>query len=256
MLKKLRYKLDTLSKRIRKKQHFIDFSHLISGERFRLTSLRKKYKGHRCFIIATGPSLNQTNLTELSDEFTFAVKSFLFSGIDRFKLVPSFFCWSDRQTLQDNISYFPKAKPDRMICFFPFFLRRYIQKNLKWNTKDVYFINDIYGLEVHKGIFFESADNKLLCSGSVIIDYCIPLAIHMGFNPIYLIGCDHDSPDGVRYFDGKSTSLSGGCTPWKIVDQAFSVVKKHADAKGIKIYNATEGGRLEIFERVTLKDII
>lgn len=143
-----------------------------------------------------------------------------------------------------------------MICFFPFFLRRYILKNLKWNPNDLYFINDIYEWEVHQGNFSVEADNKLFCSGSVIIDYCIPLAIHMGFNPIYLVGCDHDSPNGVRYFDGKSTSLSGGSTPWEIVDQAFAVVKKYADSKGIKIYNATEGGRLEIFERVTLKDIV
>lgn len=31
---------------------------------------------------------------------------------------------------------------------------------------------------------------------------------------------------------------------------AYQKIKKYADKKGIKIYNATRGGYLEIFERV------
>ena len=37
--------------------------------------------------------------------------------------------------------------------------------------------------------------------------------------------------------------------------QGYCVVKKYAQEHGIKIQNATRGGKLEIFERVNLDDL-
>ena len=233
-----------------------DLKFLFSGEKLRIRHLKNRYAGRKCFIIATGPSLNLTNLASLSDEFTFAVKSFLFSGIERFKLVPSFYCWSDRGTLEKNLARFPQTKPSRMICFFPFSLRRFILKNLRWKPDQLYFIDDVYEWNVHLGKFSVDADKKLYCSGTVIIDYCIPLAIFMGFNPIYLIGCDQEHNNAIRHFDGNKMPLSGISTPWQIVNQSFETVKSYADVNNIKIYNATKGGSLEVFERVSLEDAL
>lgn len=233
-----------------------DLRFQLSGEKLKIRLLKKKYYGQRCFIIATGPSLNKTNLASLSHEFTFAVKSFLFSGIDRFRLLPSFYCWSDRGTLESNIARFPNASPSGMISFFPFSMRRFIYKNLAWTSNHMYFIDDVYDWRVHSGTFSVDADRKLYCSGSVIIDYCIPLAIYMGFNPIYLIGCDQENHNFARHFDGNKIPLSGMSTPWHIINQSFETVKRYADINNIKIYNATKGGCLEVFERVDLEEVL
>jgi lipopolysaccharide biosynthesis glycosyltransferase len=231
-------------------------SFLASGESNRIRKLRNKYQGNRCFIIATGPSLNSTNIQSLSNEYTFAVKSYLFSGIEKFNLVPTFFCWSDRGTLLDKISLFPATQPEGMTSFFPFTIRNQILRRLKWRREKLYFIRDIYDWNVQKGIFSTEADHLLHCSGSVVIDYCIPLAIYMGFNPIYLVGCDQNQPGGVRHFDGNSKPLSGVSTPWESVNQAFEVVKKYAHDNGIEIYNATNGGELDVFERISLEEVV
>jgi len=37
--------------------------------------------------------------------------------------------------------------------------------------------------------------------------------------------------------------------------RAYKVVKNYVDKNGIKIYNATRGGYLELFERVSIDDI-
>ena len=233
-----------------------DLRYLLSGEKHKIKHLKNRYSGRRCFIIATGPSLNKTNLASLSPEFTFAVKSFLFSGIDRFRLVPSFYCWSDRGTLESNIARFPHANPSGMMSFFPFSMRRFIYENLKWSRDRMYFIDDVYEWRVHSGTFSVDADRKLYCSGSVVIDYCIPLAIYMGFNPIYLIGCDQEDHNSARHFDGNKIPLSGVSTPWHIINQSFETVKKYADANNIKIFTATKGGCLEVFERVDLEQAL
>jgi len=34
------------------------------------------------------------------------------------------------------------------------------------------------------------------------------------------------------------------------VERAYKTAKKYADRHGVKIYNATRGGNLEVFERV------
>jgi hypothetical protein len=227
-----------------------------SSERTKIRSYKNKYQGKRCFIIATGPSLNSTNIQLLSGEHTFAVKSFILSGIEKFHVVPSFFCWSDRATLLDKMNLFPAAQPEGMICFFPFAIRRKVLSGLNWDRSKLCFIRDIYEWNVQKGIFSTEADHLLHCSGSVIIDYCIPLAIYMGFNPIYLVGCDQSSPGGVRHFDGNSTPFSGISTSWETINDAFEVVNKYACDHGIKIYNATNGGALNVFERVSLEEVM
>ena len=227
-----------------------------SNEKSKIRFFKNKYQGKRCFIIATGPSLNSTNLQLLSAEHTFAVKSYILSGIEKFNHIPSFFCWSDRATLLDKMNLFPESLPEGMTCFFPFAIREKVLSHLKWDRSKLCFIRDIYEWNVQKGIFSTEADHLLHCSGSVVIDYCIPLAIYMGFNPIYLVGCDQSSPGGVRHFDGNSTPFSGISTSWDTINEAFEVVNKYACDHGVKIYNATNGGSLNVFERVSLEEVV
>ena len=229
----------------------------LSGESSRHRTFRDRYKGERCFIIGTGPSLNSTNLEALSGEYTFAVKSYIFSGIEHFNLSPSFFCWSDRGTLIKSLPYLLPLIPEGMTCFFPFAVRDQVNHFLGSGRRNIFFIRDIYEWNVHRGLFSADPTDLLHCSGSVIVDYCIPLAIYMGFKQIYLVGCDHSiGPNGVRHFDGRREPLSGASTPWDIITQAYQVVAGYALDRGIQIFNATIGGELDVFPRVSLQDVV
>jgi hypothetical protein len=79
----------------------------------------------------------------------------------------------------------------------------------------------------------------------------------MGFKQIYLVGCDNSiGPNGVRHFDGRREPLSGVSTPWDIITQAYQVVAGYALDHGIQIFNATIGGELDVFPRVSLQDVV
>lgn len=74
----------------------------------------------------------------------------------------------------------------------------------------------------------------------------------MGFKEIYLLGVDftganeHGSKYGHFYAEKELVSVS-------YTDQvkaAYGKAQKYADEHGIKIYNATRGGKLEIFPRI------
>ena len=73
----------------------------------------------------------------------------------------------------------------------------------------------------------------------------------MGFKEIYLLGADCSYSDGkknhfIDYMKYNSDQFSDGSQMF----EAYKVAKKYADKNNIKIYNATRGGKLEIFERV------
>ena len=55
----------------------------------KLGALKDKHKGERCFIIGNGPSLKQTDLTKLKNEYTF--------GLNRIYL--AFRRWDSRRAI-------------------------------------------------------------------------------------------------------------------------------------------------------------
>ena len=111
---------------------------------------------------------------------------------------------------------------------------------------------------------------KYTCHGhTVIVDLCLPLAYYMGFREVYLLGCDcdyrlDDAPDfsDAYFYDiGKQTLppdspeyLTGA---WR--DRAFAsyeTLKRAFAAGGGAIYNATAGGKLEVFPRRAYEEVL
>ena len=81
------------------------------------------------------------------------------------------------------------------------------------------------------------------------------LAAYMGVKEIYLLGVDFTyggQEKNVEYTHFYGTDKSGNASIGyvKHVALAYQSAKEYADSHGIKIYNATRGGKLEIFERV------
>ena len=92
------------------------------------------------------------------------------------------------------------------------------------------------------------------------------MAVYMGFDEIYLIGIDHTFSriidENGNVHDGKLTkgeehasflgnyNMPNGSEVYK-VENAYRAARQYGEENNIKIYNATRGGELEIFERVT-----
>jgi len=76
----------------------------------------------------------------------------------------------------------------------------------------------------------------------------------MGFDKIYLIGCDCDY-SGLHRFDGLPTENKIQ-ENWPKLFNLCKICKSVYERDGREIINATVGGKLEIFKRKKLEEMI
>ena len=233
-----------------------------------LKAFRNIHSGGKCFIIGNGPSLCIDDLDKIYN-----------SGIKSFACNLIFKCY--KETLWRPEYYFftdgvgiKKTFEDREIL-------KYALRNCKYmfsrsNGELQTYADNLENLILFRQVFSRSEeefDFSTDCSEKVYIGYTVTyimfqMAIYMGFREIYLLGMDHDfSLDS----DYNSTMISkqgvdnhskilGNYPLWglpniKKTTLAYKSAKRYAEANGIKIYNATRGGKLEVFERVDFDKI-
>ena len=88
----------------------------------------------------------------------------------------------------------------------------------------------------------------------------IQLAVQWEYNPIYLLGCDLDFKpgNGNHFCDDYGDSIDEH-QAWalnKVMHYAHELAFAQAQARGVEIYNATPGGALEAYPRVTLEEVL
>lgn len=233
-------------KKYKKKQE-----NIIAG-RDNTYSYLRKYKnihnGERCFIIATGPSLAHTDFSALKHEYTFGVNALCM----KFKEMG----WKTNYFALSDYNAYKKMSPiltEEKMNFF-----------CTWFTKDnpycVFvptFIHNCYMVDYNKKIYTKDIESGI-GDGNTVVLQAIQIAAYMGFKDIYLLGvdCNYDLKEGELYFvdHGIRIPLQQGAGPRMIAD--FSVINRFAKEWGVNIYNASNGGMLEVFPRVNLKDII
>ena len=164
--------------------------------------LKDKHKGKRCFILGNGPSLKQEDLSALKDEIVFTVNQA--SRMPQFDAIrsdyhfwadPSFFQIDDSkaeyQDLLNTMHAVGRGNP-QLQCFFPIQFQWFVQKyHLEQDLNVRYFY--YYGM-----LLYDGWNGKIDYTGpvpcfSTVVQFCITMAIYMGFSEIYLLGCDNTS---------------------------------------------------------------
>jgi len=229
------------------------------------------FKGERCFIIGNGPSLNKHDLSLLEGEYSFGVNSFYYKTRET-GFRPFFYVVEDTSVMHENIDEIREYQaPFR---FFPT-----IYRDLLPESPNTFFF------QMDRGFYEKSSPNyavprfstdasKRLYCGQSVTYINLQLAFFMGFTEVYLIGMDFDYviPDSHKrsgdiilsdtddpnhfhkdYFGAgktwKDPKLERVLMNYKMADLAFSAV-------GRKIYNATVGGKLEVFDRVNYETLL
>ncbi len=247
---------------------------LTQGRRLRV--LKNIHAGERCFIIGNGPSLKMHDLTKLSDEKKFATNMFLVHPqLEEVNL--DYYCASDWVHWSQEGGFTPNLKQafrklPRCTFFFEYGCYPVYKRTAELQNRRVYFLFLDESHKVSVGFFRTDVEKPVYWGGSVVIDFCLPLAYYMGFENIYLIGCDYDWHGGAAqqfqssyfYEAGKDDrelekfglqSYAG--TPEHIAHAmgSFQVIKKYFEGSGRAIYNAGYGGKLEVFPRVNYDDL-
>lgn len=232
----------------------------------KIRKYKNLYKGQRCFIIGNGPSLKPEDLDRIKDEYTFAA--------NRIYNIYSKTCWRPTFYVSTDMDILKKEK----------------ENIKKWNHP-IMFINydakEIFGIDDHNVIYiflkgkFEKIRNRFVQNGvsndvsaystktQTVTCVSMELAMYMGFEEIYLLGVDHNfakyvGSDGKLVVDNSINSyfsgMKGGDSQAILyVDDTtacYKVVKEYADDNNVKIYNATRGGKLEVYKRVDFDSII
>lgn len=231
-----------------------------------LSVLQDKYIGRRCFLIGNGPSLRAEDLTRLHEhgEITFAFNR-IYNIFDATPWRPTFYISQDEKMLSgcaDIVDTLPL--PVKLIPI-----------QCKWYQN----------IEMHDATWFSictpEADNGKPLEFSDDVSHCIynantgmytaaQLAAYMGFKEIYFIGVDHHFhisqnnngeiivDDKVKdYFTDKYNEDRENLYIPNTERSTLTYValKEQCAKRGIKVFNATRGGKLEVFPRVNFDEL-
>jgi len=217
-----------------------------------LTRFKNINRGEKCFIVATGPSLQIKDLDMLKEkqEKTISMNK-IYLAFDQTEWRPDYYvvtdwrCISEDENIIKSMSVKNKFISDR----YEEFWREGIPKNIYRYHEHSFYVSG------KLPPFSETFEFGLYVSGTITYE-CIQLAAYMGFKEIYLIGVDFsfsaNYKDEVNHFvpNYYSPNSQAGVFLDKESLLSYLSAKKYADSHGIKIYNATRGGKLEVFERV------
>lgn len=237
-----------------KAAHFDNFSE----GRF-LSALKGIHNNKRCFIIGNGPSLAIHDLDILlkRKEISFAFNR-IYHIFDQTSWRPTYYISQDKKMLSGCY-----REVERMVTG-----RKFIPAEMKWyngiNMVGVNYFHIINSYKDDKPLFSDNIAKYVVNSNTVVFT-AIQFAVYMGIKEIYLIGVDHHfhtsinskgeivvDPTVKDYFsDDYNKDKENLYIPnIDLSTLTYVAAKEYADTHGIEIYNATRGGKLEVFPRV------
>lgn len=233
--------------------------------------LKNKHKGERCFVIGNGPSLTVEDLELLKGEITFAANR-IYTLFDRTDWRPTYYFCADYMLY--GADHRKINKIDAKLRFVP--LERALEAGEVYN-KITYYNRGANCIKIKDGKsvwgdfqFSDDAD-EIVCGGPTIIYDILQFAVYMGFSQIYLLGVDcsyalevledgsvvHNAVGKDHFDDDYSKGfLNVHALPLYAYRLAFQKAKEICETRGITIKNATRGGMLETFERISFDELI
>lgn len=231
---------------------------LLGNQYSDIRNLKGKYNGKRCFIICTGPSLTVEDLERIQGEYTFGMNSICLLA-DKTSFRPTFYGCNDLGVYKKLRSNIQQYCGNQVEVFVSDRIKRHgdikkgwhvFPENVAYHTYDRWFKQDFW-------CKFSSDCYRTVYGMHSITHSLIQIAAYMGFKKIYLLGADCSFPKG------KQIHFQDYGVPDTTIDTArerniagYEEVKKQMDKYGFKMFNATRGGALEVFERVNLDDLL
>ena len=228
------------------------------------TRLIKKFKdihkGETCFVIGNGPSMRYEDLDTIHklDIRSFACNK-IFLAFNDTDWRPDYFFVSDSKILKDINFDSIGMKKENM--FFP----RQFKKELKYGNfyerfKHNWLEHGAFSTDAHKGVY----------GCETIIAEALQFAYYMGFVRVYIIGVDFSynmksvNKENLTFENGEGNYfIKGYAKEGEILNlgnqQAniigFQAARETFEKNGREIYNATRGGKLEVFIRKDLDSV-
>lgn len=249
---------------------------------------RDIHKGKRCFILGSGPSVKNVDFSKLANEYTFTVNHF--ARFEKFEeLKTNYHVFGDERIFyssgnstinQESLDYLEKLNnSSKSIQYFIVYsAKRFFEDTRILTLSNInYFYNVLDFYKDYKEAFDIT---KAIPWFPTCIDYCIAIAIFMGFSEIYLLGCEctgfsklltSNSSQGSMQTYGyklsdnernrlkeqiKTYGAAEELQLWADIMKDYNFLETYSQKHNIKIINCTDGGILESFERKTLDEVL
>ncbi|MGA7193144.1 MAG: 6-hydroxymethylpterin diphosphokinase MptE-like protein [Anaerolineales bacterium] len=218
----------------------------------RIKAFKDIHKGKRAFIIGNGPSLKQTDLSKIKNEFTF--------GMNRIYLLFPELGFSTTYFVSINDLVIEQCADEIAALPIPKFIAWHAHRHFKTFPDELMFLYTTY-----TGPKFAYDMTRRVWEGATVTNVALQLAFYMGFQQVILIGVDHNF---TSKGDANKTVISTGDDPnhfsanyfgkgfrWQLPDLDTSEIgyQKARDAygkAGREVLDATVGGKLTIFPKV------
>lgn len=230
-----------------------------------LADYKGVHEGERCFIIGTGPSLKMEDLELLKEngEVTFASNR-IFKMYDKTSWRPKYYFVTDFKVISQ---YFEEILSINDSEVFVADIEsssecRHLDKN-RLNKEGFHCFSICYRekLDNHSNRnlpCFSLDASRYVVDGGLSVTYAmLQWAVYMGFKEIYLLGVDfhYNDKSGLSNEDHVcSNYLKEGeiVNPPNLerCERAYTRAELISKEGDYRIYNATRGGKLEVFERV------
>ena len=243
----------------------------------RFDEIRGKFKGERCWCIGNGPSLANTPLELLEGEYTFGLNKIadiypsttwrpsFYVNVTRGVTGGSDWGSSAKEAIENSPSFLCADHLPSLLEEAPGERQAYLL------PRDVYPLRVTCREEQTSGdvsVWSNDIYERVSKDGSSMLAV-MQIAAYMGFDPLILVGCDlgwkafdweenkdpnHfiDSYWAHQIIDGRKIELTKrvarNCN--HDVLMAHRIARQACDWLGIKVYNATIGGELEVYPRV------
>lgn len=226
-----------------------------------LQKYQNMYEGKRCFIVGTGPSLKIEDLEalEAQGEITIASNK-IFKLFDQTTWRPDIYCVIDNLVIKQYRSVIAKLP-----------VKNILLANIGAEEVDFWKANGSSNIDIFRLIYkpfegkrypeFSFSPDRYVIEGFTVTYAIMQWAVYMGFKEMYLLGIDFDYGDketGYKHFMNRYDNPEEAVNPPRLDKclKAYEVAEKLSYRNGFRIFNATRGGKLEVFERVNIDDLI
>ena len=244
------------------------------GYQQRITFLRNRHAGKRCFIICNGPSLADLDLSKLKGEITIGCNG-IYQNFADMGFFTNYLVYEDiEQTEIRGDDIYGIKGPLKLASINNGYAFKADKHTYFFNTprfrNQLYYWEELYPQ-------FSTDFASIVHLGSTVTYIMIQLAFHLGCNQVYIIGLDHNYGDLPKHFPpGKITiteenlELVQKChyskdyykvgdvigVPYvEMQEKAYNKAAEVFKAENREIYNASSKTCLDVFPRTSYEDL-
>lgn len=245
-----------------------------------ISSLKDMHKGKRCFVIGNGPSLLASDLDVLHNhnEICFA-SNYITQIYKQTNWRPDYYMIVDGDMLTDDLANIKKA--EAKLIFLPELEQRYdgdmneahyvINRVEESGTPVIKLLIALASAINSSTCFFSNDVSRMVYISHTVTFTQLQLAVYMGFSEIYLLGVDNtgknphvfkddfipvthfylENDEQIKIIQKSRTRVSMEYDVAFSSENQYKLVEKYSQNKSFQVFNATRGGRLEVFKRVS-----